>query len=133
MSAMYDVVTLSVNINRNLREVYDFLSVPENFPKWASGLGKALTPAGAEWMADGPQGPVKVKFTDRNDFGVVDYYVRSNVGAEIYIPMRVIANGPGSSVIFTLFRLPSMSEAEFTADADWVRSDLNSLKELLEP
>ena len=84
-------------------------------------------------MADGPQGPVKVKFTDRNDFGVVDHYVRSNVGAEIYIPMRVIANGPGSSVIFTLFRLPSMSEAEFTADADWVRSDLNSLKELLEP
>jgi hypothetical protein len=51
---------------------------------------------------------------------------------EIYIPMRVIANGTGSEVIFTLFRLPEMSEEKFAEDVEWATRDLNALKILLE-
>ncbi len=46
--------------------------------------------------------------------------------------MRVVANGAGSEIIFTLFRLPGISDEKFAADAEWVRRDLNTLKALLE-
>jgi hypothetical protein len=53
-------------------------------------------------------------------------------GLQVYIPMRVVQNGSGSELIFTLFRLPDMSDAQFDADAEWVMRDLISLKNLLE-
>ena len=90
-------------------------------PKWASGLGKALTKLNGEWLVDTPQGPMKVRFTARNDLGVLDHYVIPESGPEIYIPLRVIANGAGSELMFTLFRQPGRSEEKFAADADWVK------------
>jgi hypothetical protein len=46
--------------------------------------------------------------------------------------MRVIANGEGSEVLFTLFRTAGMSDAQFAADAQWVERDLAELKRFLE-
>ena len=112
--------------------VYDFMSVPENFPKWASGLGKSLTISDGEWTVETPQGPMKVRFTVRNSFGVLDHYIIPESGLEIYIPMRVISNGTGSELIFTLFRLSDMSDEKFAEDIEWVKRDLNALKDLLE-
>jgi len=132
MATMYPSRNLSVQINRNPRDVYTFTSVPENWPQWASGLGKSLKRENGEWIAETPQGPVKVRFTERNAFGILDHYVIPKPGVEIYIPMRVIANGNGSELIFTLFRLSEMSEEQFAADADWVMRDLTALKTLLE-
>jgi hypothetical protein len=124
--------TISIRINRPADVVYDFTSVPQNFLTWASGLGKSLTKTDDGWLAETPQGPMKVKFTERNRFGVLDHYVILESGLEIYIPMRVISNGSGSEVLFTLFRLPDMSDEKFTEDAEWVKRDLDALKNLLE-
>jgi hypothetical protein len=132
MAGIFETRNLSVSINRRPREVYDFASVPENFPKWASGLGKSIRKANDEWVAETPQGPIKVRFTERNDFGVLDHYVIPKPGMELYIPMRVIANGAGSELIFTLFRLADMSDEKYAEDAEWVMRDLNALKKLLE-
>ena len=132
MATMYQSRNLSVQIKRNPRDVYNFTSVPENFPRWASGLGKSLKRENGEWIAETPQGPIKVRFTERNEFGILDHYVSPEPGVEIYIPMRVIPNGSGSELIFTLFRLSDMSDEKFTADAEWVMRDLTALKNLLE-
>lgn len=132
MAALLQSRNLSVSINRNARDVYDFACVPENFPRWASGLGESLRKADGEWIAETAQGPVKVRFTERNEFGILDHWVSLKPDVQIYIPMRVIANGNGSELIFTLFRLPDMSEEQFSADAEWVMRDLTSLKNLLE-
>jgi hypothetical protein len=132
MATMYQSRNLSVQINRTPPDVYNFTSVPENFPRWASGLGKSLKRVNGEWIAETPQGPMKVRFTERNAFGILDHYVSPASGVEMYIPMRVIPNGSGSELIFTLFRLSDMSEEKFAADADWVMRDLTALKNLLE-
>jgi len=132
MATMYQSRNLSVQIRRNPRDVYNFTSVPENFPRWASGLGKSLKRKNGEWIAETPQGPIKVRFTERNEFGILDHYVIPESGVEIYIPMRVIPNGSGSELIFTLFRLPDGSDEKFAEDAEWVMRDLTALKNLLE-
>src|SRR3712207_4520347 len=78
METTFESGTLSVRINRAAREVYAFASVPENFPTWAAGLGTSLTRVNGAWIAQTPQGSIKVRFTARNDFGVLDHYVTPN-------------------------------------------------------
>jgi len=46
--------------------------------------------------------------------------------------MRVVANGQGSEVLFTLFRHPPMTEAGFDHDAKVVLADLEKLKAVIE-
>jgi hypothetical protein len=46
--------------------------------------------------------------------------------------VRVVPNGSGSEVIFTLFRQAGMTDAIFARDAEWVAKDLAALKALLE-
>ena len=79
-----------------------------------------------------PQGPVKIRFAEKNDFGVLDHYVTTAQGVEIYVPMRVVPNGFGSEVIFTLFKTPEMSDQRFAEDAGMVERDLKTLKSVLE-
>jgi len=79
-----------------------------------------------------PQGQVNVRFVPRNTMGVMDHFVSSAPGVEIYVPMRIVANGSGSEVIFTLFRMPGMTDEEFTADAGMVERDLATLKKVME-
>ena len=46
-------------------------------------------------------------------------------------PMRVVPNGAGSLVTFTLFRQEGMSDADFARDVGMVESDLQTLKRVL--
>jgi hypothetical protein len=127
-----EVRTVGVSIDRDWREVYAYLSVPQNFAHWASGLGSGLERSGEDWIAEGPEGPIRIRFSPPNDFGVLDHLVTLASGIEISVPMRVIANGRGSEVSLTLFRQPGMDDAKFAADAEWVRRDLITLKRLIE-
>ena len=124
--------TLSVSINCHPSRVYGFVSTPENLPKWATGLCKSVRKSNTDWIVETPQGPMKVRFVEKNDFGVLDHYVSVAPGVEVYIPMRVLSNGSGSEVIFTLFRLPDMSDEKYAEDIGLVERDLRALKKMLE-
>lgn len=129
---MLEARTISISINRNCNEIYEAVWRPEDFPKWASGLSRSpLVKDGEAWTAEGPVGPIRIRFTGRNAFGVMDHTIDAGTGPEIYVPLRVIANGEGAEVLLTLFRQPGMSDAKFAADAEWVRRDLLALKVLV--
>lgn len=123
---------ISVSINRPATEVYEFVSNPENLPKWAAGLSGSIRKVGEDWIADSPMGTVKVKFADNNKFGILDHDVTLPSGYKVYNPMRVFPNSDGSELIFTLYRRPGMSEEMFAEDAKEVARDLQKLKTLLE-
>ena len=124
--------TITVRIDRPLDKVYDFLVDPANWNLWAFGLGKNIRRSQDAWIADDTGGVATVQFTPRNTFGVVDHAVIRASGQRIYIPMRLIANGKGSELLFTLFREPNISDAQFSSDAGFVQRDLDGLKHLLE-
>jgi hypothetical protein len=123
---------LSIRINRSAAQAYEFLSLPENFPKWASGLGKSLRRAGADWIVETPEGPATVRFSERNSYGVLDHSVRLPRGESVYIPLRVVAKDDGCELVLTLFRQPEMSDEKFAADAEWIMRDLVAAKRILE-
>lgn len=105
-----------MTIERDPLDVYNFVCDPRNLAKWASGLGDAR----------------KVRFAERNKFGVLDHWVSAGSGPEVYMPMRVLPNGDGAEVLLTVFRQPGTSEEKFAEDTQWVRRDLEALKEVLE-
>lgn len=124
---------VSIAIARPLDEVYAFLADPENFPQWASGLGKGFKHlSGMDWSVETPMGPMTVCFSERNAYGVLDHSLIPKEGAVMHNPMRVIANGDGSEVVFTLFRRLGMTDEDFARDAAWISKDLAKLKRLLE-
>ena len=132
MAAMSVSRTLSVSIGRHPGKVYEFVSDPENLPKWAKGFGESVKKQGTDWIVDTPRGQMKFKFVEKNIFGVLDHYVTTSSGMEIYVPLRVLANGTGSEIIFTLFRLPDMTDEKYAEDMKLVEQDLQTLKDLLE-
>lgn len=132
MNFTYPIRHLSISIARPFALVNEFLSHPENFQKWASGLGAGFKKVGAQWIVEGPEGPVEVDFTPPNPYGVADHVVRVSPEVKILIPLRVLSNNDGSEVVLTLFRLPSMDEGKFATDAEWVMKDLQKLKSVLE-
>lgn len=126
------VRSVSVTVARPVSAVYEFARDGANLPRWASGLGNSVRPEGDAWIADGPLGRVRVRFAGRNDLGVLDHDVTLPSGEVIHNPMRVVPYGSGSTVTFTLLRLPGVSDEKFRDDARWVQRDLDRLKELLE-
>jgi len=123
---------ISVSINRSAAQVYEFASDPENLPKWAAGLSGSVKKVNEDWIAEAPMGKVKVKFAEKNQFGVLDHDVTLPSGVKVYNPMRVFPNNDGSELVFTLYRRPDVSDQEFAEDANSVERDLAKLKLLLE-
>jgi len=132
MTGTFAARTLTVTIDCHPDQLYGFVSNPENLLQWATAFAKSVRKSNSDWFVETAQGPVTVRFTPRNTLGVLDHYVTPAPGDEIYVPMRVLANGSGSEVLFTLFRLPDMSDEAFTADAGMVERDLGTLKDLME-
>ena|SRR5882724_2904940 len=129
---LFEVRHVSVSIRRSPRAVYEFVANGEHLPRWASGLGERVQRSGSDWVADGPLGQVRIRFATQNDFGILDHDVQLPSGDTVHNPLRVVPNGGGSELTFTLFRLPGVSEQTFASDADWVERDLKRLKALLE-
>ena len=123
---------LMESIDRPADEVYEYASDPANLPEWAPGLGTSVEKVGEEWFVETSMGRVGFAFVERNDHGVLDHDVTLPSGETIHNPMRVIRDGTGSEVVFTLRRLPNMTDEEFARDAEAVAADLARLKRLLE-
>ncbi|SCX28363.1 polyketide cyclase [Agrobacterium rosae] len=121
-----------LSITRPWKEVYAYAADPERMPEWAAGLASGLTQDGDHWIASGGLGDIRVRFPERNDFGVIDHVVVLPDGLEVYNALRVTPNGDGAEVAFTLMQLPGMSDADFERDAAAVLADLKTLKEILE-
>ena len=115
-----------------MAEVYAYASDPANLPEWAPGLGSSVEQVDGRWFVETPDGRVGVAFAPPNDYGVLDHEVTLPTGDVVYNPMRVVADGDGSEVVFSLRRLPEMSDQDFDRDAGLVQADLTRLKRVLE-
>ncbi len=130
---VHETVNVATTIDRPASDVYDYIADPHNLSSWAAGLAhQELELIDGEWVADSPMGRVVVVFAAPNELGVVDHDVTLPTGETVHNPMRVVPNGDGCDVVFTVHRQPGMSDADFAADVSAVTADLASLRELLE-
>jgi hypothetical protein len=130
--AIGNVRHIGIGIDLPADEVYAFLAQPLNFPKWAEGLGHGFVHVeGMTWAAQSPMGPIRILFSEPNRYGILDHTVILPDGTAMTNPLRVLANGSGSEVVFTLFQR-DMTDDEMARDAGMIARDLAALKALLE-
>ena len=118
--------TISVSTKRDPKVVYEFVLNLENLPRWARSTFQSIKQLNGNWVAETIQGSVTIDLTERNNFGVLDHFVKLSSDAVIFVPMRVIKDGEGSEVIFTWFQTADMPDDKFAEDAKSVKQDLNN-------
>lgn len=123
---------LSEHIDRPAAEVYTYAADPHNTPQWAAGLAGSIEQVDGQWVADSPMGRIIIKFAERNEYGVLDHDVTLPSGETVHNPMRVLPDGDGAEIVFTVRQRPGMTDDDFARDADAVQADLRTLKDLLE-
>lgn len=128
---MHRAHTVSVTIAVDPKTAYAYASNPANLPAWAPGFVKSIAQQGSRWIAQTTLGDITFRFAPPNDFGVLDHEVQLP-GGTFHNPMRVIPNGTGSEVLFTLLQLPGTSDEQFQQDRDTILADLNTLRTVLE-
>lgn len=126
--------TVSIEIKVPATAVYRCVRDPDALPKWAAGICKSVTVRDGVWHVDtGTElGTVMLAFCADNAFGVLDHTVTLPDGKSMLNPMRVLANGDGSELIFTVFQTEGMSDEAFVKDIQAVTRDLKTIKMLLE-
>ncbi len=124
---------ISVSIAATAARVYDYASDPSHLPAWAEGLAQStMEQVGDQWSAQSPMGRVGVDFVGRNALGVLDHIVTLPSGEQVLNPMRVIPDGTGCEVVFTVRQRPGMSKQQFDDDCRAVAADLETLRALME-
>lgn len=130
---MYMSKTITLPIARQLEEVYEFLLEPRNYPRWAASLGGRFENVGGrDWRAETPHGEVIIRFAERNDLGVLDHGVFREGEQPRMRMMRVVANGEGCELIYTIFNREGASAEAFESEAEWMATELAVLKTYLE-
>lgn len=127
-----DARTITCSINRPPSDVYEFASNPANLPQWVRSFCLSVKESGDTWLMETPTGWIEIHFVPANEFGVLDHVVKLPDGQSIHNPMRVVANGDSSEIMFTLFQLPDMSDEQFAKDTKMVEADLQTLKAVME-
>jgi len=126
---------LSEWIDRPAAVVYEYAADPANLPEWAPGLGSSVEMVNGQWFVQTSAGRVGIAFVPRNDYGVLDHDVTLPSGQVVHNPLRVMPDGTGgasSEVVFSLRRMPDMTDEEFARDAAAVAADLARLKRIVE-
>ena len=130
---VFESLHLSTTIDRPPEEVYAYASDPRNLSNWAAGLAdREVELVDGVWVAESPMGRVTVEFAPANPFGVLDHDVTLPSGETVTNPVRVIPNGDGCDVVFTVHRRTGVSASEFAADTDAVAADLATLRDLMQ-
>ena len=130
---MFESTHLSIAIDCPPSEVYRYARNALNLPEWATGLARSsVEKDGEAWIVEAPFGKARVAFAPDNRFGVLDHEVRVGAAPAALNPMRVVPNGEGSEVLFSVFRRPDASDEEYAGDTAAVQRDLIALKSILE-
>jgi hypothetical protein len=125
----------TIPIHRSYGDVYGFLSEPTNLPLWGGTEPESTMKhlGGSDYLVDLPSGRRVMRFTPRNEFGVLDYQVFLPGETEGPVtPARLHPNEEGCEFVLTWYQRPGVSDERFASESEWTYSDLLRMKAYIE-
>ena len=128
---------VKVTIDKPFEEVTRYVSDPSSAHEWATEFfgGPLRAVEGEEYIATVPMMGGEVRYRQDVDAkrGVVDVYIAPK-GADFGppLPVRVVPNGDGADVLWTLARFPGTPDEAWQAGLGSMERELYNLKRLLE-
>lgn len=122
----------SVDIQAPLDRVFTFLANPLNWPRYAVVNLRAVSPGEDGWCnAVTTFGEGRIKVSPVEELGILDH-VWQDPQACWTVYSRVVPNGCGATVTFTLFQPSIMNDAQFDAAMAQMNVEMAELKAVME-
>lgn len=122
--------TRSISIAAAPTQVLEFVGDARNIPRWAPGFASAIRRDGARWILTGAGGEFAIALVANLEAGTVD--VLRDVDPTSGAFARVIPNGCGSEMLFTLLFPPDATPSAVTAQMATVDAELETVRRLVE-
>lgn len=125
---------ISIVTEQPFDEVYRFLADPLNFPSWGPAQNSDMRHLGAgDWLVDFQKGPMILRFTEPNLYGVLDYRIfRPGDAPGRLVSVRLLTVGDGCELTMCRRQRPGVSDQQFVAEGVALRGYFARLKALLE-
>lgn len=125
--------TVAVTIDAPIEQVARDLADPATHPEWGTEFfaGPALPGADGEVHVNVPLmgGPARLRVESDVERGIVDLYLAP--GDAPYgpaLPIRLVRNGDGVDVLFTLTRFPGQGDGAWEAGVASMKRELDGLR-----
>jgi uncharacterized protein YndB with AHSA1/START domain len=124
--------TSTIVIEARPDDVFDFVSEPENQPRWAVNFVRSTRPLGGGRHAmETPFGEMVYRVDADALRGVIDWAFETPDGGSV-LPARVVPHAGGSLFTFTITRAPGSSDEDWERGMRGIDEELLVLKRLLE-
>lgn len=127
--------TIVVEIDVPYELAYAYLADPRSYADWAAVVPETYRqlPDG-DWAAEVRFGGVRhIRFAEPNsEEGVLDHAVFVPGQDILWMPMRAKQVGQATELSFTFIQRPDMGADAFSSTIEWVTTDLQTLKTVLE-
>ena len=122
----------SVDIQTPFERAFGFLSNPMNWPLYAVVNLRSVKPGDNGWFKIvSKYGEGEIKLSPVKELGICDHQWR-DPRASWTVPLRIVANGDGVTVMMTFFQPPAMTNQQFDQAMGQMDIEMNKLREILE-
>jgi Polyketide cyclase / dehydrase and lipid transport len=125
--------THSISIDAPVDAVLDLISDATRLPRWAPAFARSVRRDGDAWVAEAAGGEKRIRVRVSREHGTVDY-LRAGTppGVDVGAFARVIPNGGGAEMLFTLFFADGTPERDVEDARAVVAVELQTVRALCE-
>jgi uncharacterized protein YndB with AHSA1/START domain len=119
--------TRSISIGASPAAVHEYLADARRLPEWAPAFATEVRPKGGHWVVTQGATELDVAILANRDCGTVDIVAAANHSLGAFL--RVLPNGPGSELLFTLLFAPDTPEHQIEAQMTTVENELAAVRQ----
>jgi hypothetical protein len=120
--------TRSISIAAPPGSVLQLLAEPRNLPAWAPAFAQAVAPADPDWLINPGPGQFRIRVHVSAELGTVDLLDPRDLARGAH--MRVLSNGDGSELLFTLVFPTTADEESIGLQMATVEAELRAVRDL---
>jgi hypothetical protein len=110
--------------------VHAYLADPSNLPGWAPAFASSVKPSGTSWLISRDDAEFAIDVVVDFRSGTVDFGAAGDHARGLFA--RVLPNGSGSEVVFTLMFAPDTPEDAVTAQMLTLETELAAVRDACE-
>jgi hypothetical protein len=123
--------TRTISIAAPPRAVLDVVGDPRRFPDWAPAFARSVRPEGDDWLVNTGAGEARIRVVVAAEQGTVDVLDAGRPSRGAFL--RVLPNGEGSELVFTLFFPDDAAEQGIAQQMATVEDELRAARSLCVP
>ena len=120
--------TLTASLPHDAQALFAWIAEPDNLSRWHSSFCRSVRKTDGALIVESPRGAISTRFIRDDHSLVLDILAEVVEGIELAHALRVLRNGDGSELIWTLVKPDGISDSVFHEQVRWAGSALQNLR-----